>query len=203
MLNITRYYNAVASTSAMSYAKLLAGDYSQRRKASGKPLIDHPLHRRTLEDLECTAAAGLALVFEVADLLGKVEEGTASEEERKRLRGLVPIAKLTLGKQVVAQTSETLECFGGAGYIEDTGLPRLLRDAQVLPIWEGTTNVLSLDLFRAEMKEASLTLILDNLKSRASGVLLEKVDQFSSWLNSGDPKPEEEARRIALTTGHL
>ena len=54
-----------------------------------------------------------------------------------------------------------------------------------------------------ERKESSLTLILDNLKSRASGVLLEKVDQFSSWLNSGDPKPEEEARRIALTTGHL
>jgi alkylation response protein AidB-like acyl-CoA dehydrogenase len=203
MLNITRYYNAVASTSAMSYANLLAGDYSQRRKVFGKPLIDHPLHRRTLEDLECTAAAGLALVFEVADLLGKSEEGTATKEECQRLRGLVPVAKLTLGKQVVAQTSEMLECFGGAGYIEDTGLPRLLRDAQVLPIWEGTTNVLSLDLFRAERKESSLTLILDNLKSRASGVLLEKVDQFSSWLNSGDPKPEEEARRIALTTGHL
>jgi putative acyl-CoA dehydrogenase len=203
MLNITRYYNAVASTSAMSYAKLLAGDYSQKRKAFGKPLIDHPLHRRTLEDLECTAAAGLALVFEVADLLGKAEEGTASEEERKRLRGLVPIAKLTLGKQVVAQTSEALECFGGAGYIEDTGLPRLLRDAQVLPIWEGTTNVLSLDLFRAEVKESSLTSILEDLKRRASGTLLEKVEQFSSWLNAGDPKPEEEARRIALTTGHL
>jgi putative acyl-CoA dehydrogenase len=203
MLTITRYYNSIASTSSMSYAKLLAGDYSQRRKAFGKRLIDHPLHRRTLEDLECTAAAGLALVFEVADLLGKAEEGTANEEERKRIRGLVPIAKLTLGKQAVAQASEALECFGGAGYIEDTGLSRLLRDAQVFPIWEGTTNVLSLDLFRAEMKESSLTIILDNLKSRASGVLLEKVVQFSSWLSSGDPKPEEEARQIALTTGYL
>jgi acyl-CoA dehydrogenase len=45
--------------------------------------------------------------------------------------------------------SEVLECFGGAGYVEDTGLPALLRDAQVLPIWEGTTNVLSLDTLRA------------------------------------------------------
>lgn len=203
MLNVTRYYNAVASTSLMSYANLLAGNYAQKRNAFGKPLIDHPLHRRTLEDLECTAAAALSLVFEVADLLGKTEAGTASEEERCRLRGLVPVAKLTLGKQVVQQTSEALECFGGAGYIEDTGLPRLLRDAQVLPIWEGTTNVLSLDLFRAEMKESALTAILKDLKRRSSGALEEKVTRFASWLASGDPKPEEEARRIALTTGHL
>ncbi len=203
MLNVTRFYNAAASTSSMSQAKLLAGDYAQKRKAFGKPLIDLPLHRRTLEDLECAAAAGLAILFEVADLLGKSESDTASGEERKRLRGLIPVAKLTLGKQAVAQASEALECFGGAGYIEDTGLPRMLRDAQVLPIWEGTTNVLALDLFRAEMKESSLTLILENLKTRCSGDLHERIEKFSSWLSSGDPKPEEEARRIALTTGHL
>src|SRR5207247_694586 len=65
------------------------------------------------------------------------------------LRILTPIAKLTTGKQAVAVASEAIESFGGAGYVEDTGLPRLLRDAQVLPVWEGTTNVLSLDLLRA------------------------------------------------------
>ena len=61
------------------------------------------------------------------------------------MRLLTPIAKLLTAKQAVAVVSECIEAFGGAGYVEDTGLPALLRDAQVLPIWEGTTNVLALD----------------------------------------------------------
>ncbi len=66
------------------------------------------------------------------------------------------MAKLVTGKQAVAHASEVLESFGGAGYVEDTGLPVLLRDAQVLSIWEGTTNVLSLDLLRALTGESGL-----------------------------------------------
>src|SRR5208282_4886259 len=77
------------------------------------------------------------------------EAGVASEEDGQLARLLTPIVKLTTGKQAVAVASETLEAFGGAGYVEDTGLPRILRDAQVLPIWEGTTNVLALDVLRA------------------------------------------------------
>ena len=65
------------------------------------------------------------------------------------LRLVAPLAKLTTGRLAVASASEYLEAFGGAGYVEDTGIPRLLRDAQVLPIWEGTTNVLSVDVLRA------------------------------------------------------
>ncbi len=66
--------------------------------------------------------------------------------------------KLTTAKQAVAVASEVLESFGGAGYVEDTGLPVLLRDSQVLPIWEGTTNVLALDTLRA-LNEDSLTCV--------------------------------------------
>ena len=69
---------------------------------------------------------------------------------------MIPIAKLTTGKQAVAVTSEAIEACGGAGYVEDTGLPRILADAQVLPIWEGTTNVLSLDTLRALGKGGAL-----------------------------------------------
>ena len=71
----------------------------------------------------------------------------------------MPIAKLTTGKQAVAITSEAIEACGGAGYVEDTGLPRILADAQVLPIWEGTTNVLSLDTLRALGKGGALEAI--------------------------------------------
>jgi hypothetical protein len=68
------------------------------------------------------------------------------------LRLLTPLTKLATGKQAIAAISEVIESFGGAGYVEDTGLPQLLRDAQVLPIWEGTTNVLALDaLIRSDL----------------------------------------------------
>ena len=77
------------------------------------------------------------------------ETAKIDEEETLLLRVLTPVMKLTTGKQAVLVLSEVVEAFGGAGYVEDTGLPQLLRDSQVLPIWEGTTNVLSLDTLRA------------------------------------------------------
>ncbi len=73
----------------------------------------------------------------------------SSDDDALLLRLLTPIMKLTTARQAVMVTSEVLESFGGAGYVEDTGLPVLLRDSQVLPIWEGTTNVLALDTLRA------------------------------------------------------
>ncbi len=96
--------------------------------------------------LEAETWGAFLLTFLLVELLGRLE----ARRDRRRagralLRLLTPLAKLTTGKQAVAAASEAIECFGGAGYVEDTGLPQLLRDAQVLPIWEGTTNVLSLD----------------------------------------------------------
>src|SRR5690606_17947483 len=89
------------------------------------------------------------LAFFVVELLGRAEAGEASPEQEALLRLLTPVAKLATGKQSVAVISEALEAFGGAGYMEDTGLAPLLRDAQVFPIWEGTTNVLALDCLGA------------------------------------------------------
>jgi alkylation response protein AidB-like acyl-CoA dehydrogenase len=148
MLNVTRAYNACCAVATMRRALALARDYAARRVAFGRPLRDHPLHAATLASLDFELRAGFLLTFELAALLGAEETGEASAEERSLLRLLTPVAKLYTAKQAVAVCSEALECFGGAGYIEDTGLPRLLRDAQVLPIWEGTTNVLSLDVLR-------------------------------------------------------
>jgi putative acyl-CoA dehydrogenase len=159
MLNITRLYNACCAIAGMRRGLALARDYARRRSAFGKALAAHPLHVRTLADLEIERRAAFVLVFELAALLGAEETATANTDERHLLRLLTPVVKLYTAKQGVAVLSEVLECFGGAGYIEDTGLPRLLRDAQVLPIWEGTTNVLSLDVLR----------------------VLRKVDALQSW----------------------
>ncbi len=170
MLGITRTWNAVCAVSHMARCIALARDYAQRRKAFGKPLIEQPAHARTLADMQAEFEAAFALTFEVTHLLGRVENDAGEAYETALLRLLTPLAKLWTGKLAVSIASETLECFGGNGYIEDTDLPQLLRDAQVYPIWEGTTNVLSLDLLRALGKsglapfEQHLTSLVRNAK---------------------------------------
>lgn len=167
MLNITRLYNSVCAVASMRRGLALARDYAGRRAAFGRRLIEHPLHRDTLAGLEAHYQAAFHLVFHLGLLLGRVEAGVADESEQMLLRLLTPVAKLYTAKLAVASASEVLECFGGAGYIEDTGLPKLLRDAQVLPIWEGTTNVLSLDVIRVLQRDpAALDALLRDVRRR-------------------------------------
>ncbi|XP_039188389.1 acyl-CoA dehydrogenase family member 11-like isoform X1 [Crotalus tigris] len=152
MLNIARIYNAVAAAGIMRRMVDLARDYATKREAFGKPLKDHPLHMQTLARMEVQVQGAFLLVMELARLLGLEETKMATEQEKLMLRLLTPLAKLYTAKQVVAVNSEGLECFGGQGFMEDTGLPVLLRSSQVLPIWEGTTNILSLDVLRCILK---------------------------------------------------
>ena len=98
--------------------------------------------------MEVETRGSMLLLFESARLLGLSEAGKSSDVDAMMLRLITPVLKLYAGKQAVPLVSEGIECFGGQGYMEDTGLPTILRDAQVTPIWEGTTNVLSLDVLR-------------------------------------------------------
>uniref|UniRef100_A0AAY5KPY2 Acyl-CoA dehydrogenase family, member 11 n=1 Tax=Esox lucius TaxID=8010 RepID=A0AAY5KPY2_ESOLU len=148
MLTLTRIHNSVSAVSGMRRVLQLARDYATRRSAFGKPLKDHPLHMQTLTRMEVETRGAFLLVMDVCRLIGREETGHASQLDTHLLRLLTPVAKLYTGKQAIAVISEGLESFGGQGYIEDTGLPAMLRDAQVLSIWEGTTNVLSLDVLR-------------------------------------------------------
>ncbi|XP_043192469.1 acyl-CoA dehydrogenase family member 11-like [Amphibalanus amphitrite] len=152
MLTLTRVHNAVNSVASMRRILQLARDYSRRRVAFGRRLCDWPLHVRTLAHMEVETRGCLALVLHIVSLLGRQDAGVAGDRDTLLLRLLTPICKLYTAKRAVSVTSEGLESFGGQGYIEDTGIPRLLRDAQVYPVWEGTTNVLSLDVLRALAK---------------------------------------------------
>jgi alkylation response protein AidB-like acyl-CoA dehydrogenase len=170
LLNITRGYNACCAAASMRRGLALARDYAGKRRAFGKRLADQPLHRETLAGLQVEFAAAFHLTFRVAELMGKEEIGEANDEESAVLRLLTPIVKLYTAKQAIASASEVLEAFGGAGYVEDIGLPRLLRDAQVLSIWEGTTNVLSLDALRAIQKESALSPFMADIGRRLKAV---------------------------------
>jgi acyl-CoA dehydrogenase len=217
MLNVTRTWNAICAAAGMRRGLALAQDYARRRVAFGAPLADKPLHLETLAGLAAEAEAGFLLAFFVGETLGKVEAGEASDHDRALLRLGTPAAKAVTGKQAVVVASEVLECFGGAGYVEDTGLPQLLRDAQVLPIWEGTTNVLSLDALRALGKEGEgLRVWREEIVARTAGVrdsslveaaqtAVQAVNHAGRWLAAtfpeGRPVVEAGARGFLLTVG--
>ncbi|HEY0250580.1 MAG TPA: acyl-CoA dehydrogenase family protein, partial [Kofleriaceae bacterium] len=217
MLSLTRTWNAVSAVSAMRRGLALAKDFARRRTAFGALLVDKPLHADTLAGLEAEYAGAFCLAFRSAALIGKLEHarsGEADHEERLS-RALIPIAKLTTGKQAVAVTSEAIESCGGAGYVEDTGLPRILADAQVLPIWEGTTNVLSLDTLRALAKGGALEAVrteIENCAAAATDAGLAKpvaaakdaLEHATAWISEAMAKPdrlEAGARRFAMTLG--
>ncbi|MDI3261949.1 MAG: acyl-CoA dehydrogenase family protein [Fulvimonas sp.] len=208
VLNITRLWNAVCALASMSRAVALARDYAARRQAFGRPLIEQPLHVETLAGLVAETEAAFALVFALPRLLGRVEQGLAAPHEAALLRLLTPLAKLWTGKLAVAVCSEALECFGGAGYIEDTGLPQLLRDAQVYPIWEGTTNVLALDVLRVleadgiEPLRQAIAAWLTNAAPAAAQVVQGALDAAMYWLDghgASRERREAGARGFAFT----
>jgi alkylation response protein AidB-like acyl-CoA dehydrogenase len=217
MLNITRTWNAVAAVLGMRRAVALMRDYADKREAFGARLIDKPLHVDTMADTVAEAQGAFLLAFRVVELLGRIEAGEASDAEQLVSRLLTPIGKLTTGKQAVVIASETLESFGGAGYVNDTGLPRLLSDAQVLPIWEGTTNVLSLDTLRALKQEGVWEAFIAETDARFDAAsdrrLTVAVDRgraatrhASAWLSTTFGERdllEAGARRFAMTLGRL
>jgi acyl-CoA dehydrogenase len=170
MLNITRTWNAVCAVGGMQRGLALARDYARRRIAFGGPLAEKPLHLETLADLSATYDAAFSLAFFQTLLLGKSETREASADEEAILRVLTPLTKLYTAKAAVAHASEVLECFGGAGYVEDTGLPALLRDAQVLSIWEGTTNVLALEAIRGLVREDAWNPVLELVRRSTAPV---------------------------------
>ncbi|XP_008939027.1 PREDICTED: uncharacterized protein LOC103773413 [Merops nubicus] len=152
MLNITRIHNVIGAVASMRRMISLSRDYARRRVAFGKLLKDHPLHMQTIARMEVEARGAFLLLMEIVRLLGLVETSQASEQDQLLLRLLIPVAKLYTGKQASAVVVEAMESFGGQGYMEDTGLPVIVRDALVLSIWEGTTNILSLDVLRCLSK---------------------------------------------------
>jgi putative acyl-CoA dehydrogenase len=176
-------YNAVAAVAGMRRGIALASDYARRRAAFGKKLVDHPLHVETLAALQLDLHGAFFLTFRAVELLGKEECGTATQPELQLLRLLIPVAKLYTAKRAIAVASEVLEAFGGEGYIEDTGIPRLLRDAQVLSIWEGTTNILSLDALRAVERSDALAAWTADVRRRfgsaKTGELAVSVERVS------------------------
>jgi hypothetical protein len=131
----------------------------------------------------------------LAALLGRLERGLAADEEKLLFRFGGSLVKLYTARLAVSGASEALEAFGGAGYMEDTGIARLLRDAQVLTIWEGTTNVLSLDVMRTVARPGVAAAYLGELE-RLGSPRRAALEQRLDWLSKQD---EDLRQRYART----
>ncbi|MGE7914234.1 acyl-CoA dehydrogenase family protein [Lysinibacillus xylanilyticus] len=178
-LNLSRICNAVASIGIMRRGYLEAKHYVTNRHAFGKPLTQYPMIQDTLGKFAAKLHVEVATVFDVIQLYDKVTSGQGNEQDIIMNRLYIAIMKKETAEQAVHYASEAIELHGGNGYIEDFVTPRLLRDAQVLTVWEGTANILALELIRLVDKfhahELFVRIMEERLEKLADSPLVEIV----------------------------
>ncbi len=162
MVAMTRYDCMIGSSGLMRRGVTEMMHHISHRSVMGKTLIDQPLMRYVAADLCMESEAALAMTERAAHCLENMTDG----QEQLLLRLLMPIGKYWITKRATHLLAEAMECHGGNGYVEQSILPRLLREAPVNAIWEGSGNVQCLDVIRAIRKSpAALGAFLDELQT--------------------------------------
>lgn len=179
-LNLSRICNAVASIGIMRRALLESKAYATRRNAFGKRLTDYPMVQDTLGKMAARLHVEVATVFDFIILFERVTEGDASDREKILNRLFIALMKKETAEQAIHFSHEAIEMHGGNGYIEDFVTPRLLRDAQVLTVWEGTANILGLELIRLVNKFEAHKLFIDELCNRLTALQDSKMKKAVS-----------------------
>ena len=151
MVMLTRLDCMLGSAGLMRMALAQAAHHARHRNAFGKRLIEQPLMRNVLADLALESEAATAFALRVA---GAVDRASHDPHEAAFARIATAIGKYWICKRAAGFANEAQECLGGAGYVEDSGLPRLYRQAPLNSIWEGSGNIQCLDVLRALAKEA-------------------------------------------------
>ena len=165
MVALTRYDCMIGSSALMRRGLTEVLHHIRHREVMGKLLIDQPLMQNVVADLCLESTAALTLTYRTALCL----ESQDDVNEQLLLRLLTPIGKYWLTKRAIAFLGEAMECLGGNGYVEDSILPRLYREAPVNAIWEGSGNVQCLDVLRAIQKSPKvLEVFMDELELAAS-----------------------------------
>ncbi|MFG2734472.1 acyl-CoA dehydrogenase family protein [Streptomyces harbinensis] len=167
MVAATRLDCVAGSAAIMRQAVTQAVHHARYRSAFGGPLIDKPLMRNVLADLALESEAATALTMRLAAAQDRAAAGSAGE--RHLLRLAVPAAKYWVTKRCTPLTAEALECLGGNGYVEESGMPRLLRESPLNSIWEGAGNVQALDVLRALQREPQALNAFLNEVGQSSG----------------------------------
>lgn len=177
MINISRMYNSVAAVAASRRALIETYQYLNHRITFGKKTIEHTLVRQKLYELGSLYVSNFYLVWRTIQAMDLAETG--DEKEKRLFRILTPLSKWWSAEKAVYIVRECMELMGGNGYIEDFVMPKLFRDVNVLPIWEGTSNIIILDVLRALEKSNGFDLLIQTIDNA-----MDSVDPYGKILEN-------------------
>ncbi|WP_420997446.1 acyl-CoA dehydrogenase family protein [Cupriavidus sp. 30B13] len=162
MINNSRLSNGVRAAGLMRRALSEGQFIARERRAFGKRLVDMPLMRRQLLKLALPTEQARTMVFQTAEALRRADAG--EEGAYALMRVLTPLIKFRACRDARKVTGDAMEIRGGCGYIEEWSDPRLVRDAHLGSIWEGTSNIVALDVLRAIRREGALPVLQAHLE---------------------------------------
>lgn len=193
-LNLSRVSNAIASVGIMKRAYDEAFDYAMRRSAFGNKLAKYPMVQDTLMKMKAKLHVETATIFDMIQLYEKVTDNNDVTDEDIVLNRLnIAMIKKETAYQAIHFAHEAIEMLGGNGYIEDFVTPRLLRDAQVLSVWEGTANILGLEVVRLINRFNGAELYKKQMEERLAGL---KSSSFYEQINDIFDQVKDELERF-------
>ena len=195
MVNSTRLDCVIAAATMMRLGVIHAAHHAARRQAFGKLLIDQPLMVGVLTDLAIESEAATTVMLRLAGATDRALRGDEREAAFRRLA--LAAVKYHVTKQVPAHAAEALECFGGNGYVEESGMPRLYREAPLQSIWEGSGNVAALDTLRALARTPESAEVFFGELEAASGADHRLDDAIARLKKDVAAADEPSARRLA------
>lgn len=201
MAATTRLDCVLGSAALLRQALVQSAHHARHRQAFGKPLIQQPLMRNVLADLALESEAAMVLGLRLA----RAVDQRADAEARALVRVGTPAAKLWVCKRAIAAVAECMEVWGGNGYVEEGPMPRLYRETPVNSIWEGSGNVMALDVLRALQREEGALPALEREFAQARGLSQDYDDALVRWqaLLADGAHAEFQARRIAAGLARL
>ena len=195
MVSLTRQDCAIASAALMRSGLAHALHHVRNRRVFQKQLVDQPLMQQVLADLALDVEAATALAFRLAGSFDAPDDPL----EAAWRRVMTPVTKYWVCKMAPAVVNEALECLGGNGYVEELPLARMYREAPLNAIWEGSGNVMALDLMRVLMREPeAVELVMADLARRASAT--PEIDAELRRIRSvlSDPSSDERIGRSLI-----
>jgi acyl-CoA dehydrogenase len=215
MLNHSRFWTAAGSVGIMRRCLLEAATYTARRASFGTTLDHFPMMRERLVWLDVDLTGTLSLLMHTAAALEESATGGAPADHL-RFRTLASVVKYRSGEQCVDFARAAIELIGANGYVGTFGTPRLLRDAQINTIWEGTSNICALDLWRAITRERGHEPVLDHCAQLVAGLATKPArrvgeaasravkdarEVIAALAEASRSRQEQQARRLADLVG--
>ncbi len=195
MVNMTRLDCVLGTATGMRTGLTLAAHHAAHRSAFGRKLADQPLMTAVLADLAIESEAATVAAFRLAGATDRAARGDAQESAFRRLA--LAVTKYWVCKRAPAHAAEALECLGGNGYVEESGMPRLYREAPLASIWEGSGNVAALDALRALTRQPETAEAFFAEIGQAAGAD-RRLDQAAARLSKELADPSEaRARHLA------